>query len=555
MKARLSPLLFFFIACGGGEAYLGSEDDAPGADAGAGNGAECFSSNECPPGYSCTEFGVCEPPDPGVSPEPEDPPPEIEIEFDDPQSSLRYVYVAMTDLDALARIDGEDLTVRSVEVGEAPEVVATAPNSDTAVVVDAMNGALSIVRPTSDSDQRIVVPILPHLNSVAVSPDGKYAVCWFQLSASTSLVSPSQIGSFQELSVVHLENGAEDSVDLTVGFEPRDIYFDQGSNRAYVVTRDGVSIVDFAEIFESGPQVVPPIPITDFSDDVAEILITPGGQFALARVEGTTTLSLVRLLGSDAGQRYSIDLPASPSDLDIDSSGENAYAVLRETSSIAHLRIPEDFVADSATVELVVSPGLGSLTLSDDGNRGLIYTNASASELVVAVDLGAGLGAQSLITLRKSVRTAAFDPSGERALVIHAKQAGDPLSATSVDELIDLSYGYSLVNIDSNFSKLQITEADPGAFAFAPNNPRAYIILDSLNSSSTIPTVQLIELDSGVVRDIELSSPPVAIGILPETNTAFVSQDHPLGRISFIDIDEDSYQTLTGFDLNSRIID
>ena len=34
---------------------------------------------------------------------------------------------------------------------------------------------------------------------------------------------------------------------------------------------------------------------------------------------------------------------------------------------------------------------------------------------------------------------------------------------------------------------------------------------------------------------------------------AWVSQDHPLGRISFFDPDDASLETLTGFELNSGI--
>ena len=61
--------------------------------------------------------------------------------------------------------------------------------------------------------------------------------------------------------------------------------------------------------------------------------------------------------------------------------------------------------------------------------------------------------------------------------------------------------------------------------------------------------------DSGVVRTIELGSPPAALGVLPDSNKIFVSQRHPLGRVTFIDITTNEVRTLTGFDLNSQIID
>ena len=70
----------------------------------------CISSNECGPGYYCSDFGRCEPipqgnPDGGMPP----PPPEVEYDFGEPISSGRYIYVAMTAQDELARIDGQTL--------------------------------------------------------------------------------------------------------------------------------------------------------------------------------------------------------------------------------------------------------------------------------------------------------------------------------------------------------------------------------------------------------------------------------------------------------------
>ena len=52
-----------------------------------------------------------------------------------------------------------------------------------------------------------------------------------------------------------------------------------------------------------------------------------------------------------------------------------------------------------------------------------------------------------------------------------------------------------------------------------------------------------------------MQPPPEAIGLLPDTAKIYVSQRHPLGRVTFIDVATSQVQTLTGFDLNSQIID
>ena len=56
-----------------------------------------------------------------------------------------------------------------------------------------------------------------------------------------------------------------------------------------------------------------------------------------------------------------------------------------------------------------------------------------------------------------------------------------------------------------------------------------------------------------VPSEVRLPSVPVHLGSLPDTNTAFVSQEHNLGRISFFDTDVGELQTITGFELNSAI--
>ncbi len=110
-----------------------------------------------------------------------------------------------------------------------------------------------------------------------------------------------------------------------------------------------------------------------------------------------------------------------------------------------------------------------------------------------------------------------------------------------------------MLDIATGFSKLQITEVNPKLFTFANTAPRAYVTLDGGDAEGAFVAVQQIELDSGVVRTIELGSPPDAIGVLPDSNKIFISQRHNLGRVSFIDVETNQVRTLTGFDLNSQI--
>jgi hypothetical protein len=238
--------------------------------------------------------------------------------------------------------------------------------------------------------------------------------------------------------------------------------------------------------------------------------------------------------------------------------GSRVYAVFRDPQpGLAIIDIPGDAFnpAGITFIDLADATG-GSLVVSEDGKRGLLFTNATLDERITVIELDQPGFPHRTFPLQKSVLSVGFDSTGTKAIILHARAPGDPDTAQSFDEYIDRKPGYSVFDVASGFSKLQITEVNPKHFTFSVGGPgRAYVTLDGGDAEGAFIAVQQIELDSGVVRTIELGSPPDAIGTLPESNKIFVSQRHPLGRVTFIDIITNEVRTLTGFDLNSQIID
>jgi len=57
------------------------------------------------------------------------------------------------------------------------------------------------------------------------------------------------------------------------------------------------------------------------------------------------------------------------------------------------------------------------------------------------------------------------------------------------------------------------------------------------------------------VDRIDLSSPPIAVGVLTELGVGYVAQQHPEGRITFINLETGAPETLTGFELADRVVD
>ncbi len=527
-------------------------------DAGASSDAGfvgCLSSNECPAGYTCNEFGRCEllpqEGDAGVPP-----PPEVEYDFGAPISSQRYVYVAMTAEDSLARIDGTTLGVRSTKVGESPRDVATIPGTDGAVVLDSFNGTATIVRPQGETDSIRVLGTLQRLNRLDIDPSGRFAVIWFDLVKALTEGNITNVGSFQDVTVIALAQGNEKAVNLTVGFRPREVEFDAAGNRAYVVTEDGVSVIDLAYATEHEPSIVPPIPVVDASvpaSDV-EVDIVATGEYAAVRQAGRAALRIVNV-GALPGLAFDIPLASEPTDIDLAPDGARVYAVEREAKQLAIIDVPGDGQnpAGVETVDLT-NATLGSLALSADGTRGLLYTNASTDERVTLVKLDEPGYPTLTWPLKKSVRAVGISPAGDTALILNSKAFGDPSQATDFDDYIDKSYGYTLLDLATGFGKLQITPVDPGAFRYAPDGSKVYVALDGGDEVNATRAVQVVTTQTGVVETKQLGSPPSTVGILPGAAQAFVSQRHPLGRVSFVDLGTDAVRTVTGFDLNGQVV-
>jgi hypothetical protein len=486
------------------------------------------------------------------------PPPEVEYDLGAPTSSQRYVYVPMTAVNKLARIDGQTLSVVSTAVGQAPRVVGTIPGNDGAVVLDQVNGTATIVRPDPAGDVLRVVGTLQHLNRLDIDPSGRFAVVWFDLAKAMQEGGITGIGSFQDVTVIALAPGGEKAVDLTVGFQPREVEFDASGDHAFVITQDGVSVIDLAYATGHEPSIVPPIAVTQPGVPMAdvEVQVVATGDFAVVRQAGVSALRVVSMRAADAGTAWTIPLASEATDIDLAPDGSRVYAVERTAKLLAIVDIPGDAYAPSGVETVDLSSGtLGSLALSRDGHRALLFTNAVDDKRLTMVQLDQAGYPTVTWPLRKSVRAVGISPTGGSAIVLGAKAFGDPSTATTFDEYIDRSYGYSLVDLASGFAKLQITDVDPGPFVYSPDGANAYVALDGGDDPNATRAVQTVTVQTGVVITHVLGSPPSAVGILPGVNMSFVAQRHPLGRVSFLAFVTDAVRTVTGFDLNSQVVE
>ncbi len=219
----------------------------------------------------------------------------------------------------------------------------------------------------------------------------------------------------------------------------------------------------------------------------------------------------------------------------------------------------ESFLADFGSLDgvslLVLPEGerLGAAVLSSGGEQALIYTTLSNSKLGMLYDFARD--ESRFIFFEKGIKAVIADERGETFLAFHTKTevgAGDPLFADS--------WGVSVVDVASATPRLIITEHEPwratlwSVEGFAP---RAYVIFKRpVDEELVLPThrdVLGVNLDTFSVNSFRVSSPPEGIGAIPSAGRVYINQTHPQGRMTFVDVGSGKQQTVTGYQLNSRI--
>lgn len=554
----------------------GGDDDASGAYDGAPPGAGAGYNGGVGTGGSTSAGGSV---GTGGSGEPLPPEEEVSAEFELPHAGENYVYAANPEADSIAVIDAATLAIHTLEAGDEPRFLQTLAGRDKAIVLNVGSHDATVVTTREGASTAETVGVQPGANAIAVAPDGRHAVVYFDARYRSG---DTQSGSFQDVAVLTLEPTAR-SVAMTVGFQPSAVFFSSDSTRAFVVTESGVSILDFAQIDRSGPTIAPTVPLSrDVDAPALDVSITQDGAYALARdttdvrlrlvdlaTKSSTVLDLTPFLPSDgaggagAGGAPAED-PVDPpdgqgeqaergvvTDVDLSPDGEFAIAVIRSTSTVLRIPLPEGFADPTLVTATRIEDNLvGSVTLSGDARYALLYTTAvDTAERVTVLDLE-NPEEPLTITVRKGIRAVAVAPDHRRALLIHKKLPGDPNQpGLSVDESIDYSYGYSMLELESGFVKLQLTPVDVGSFTAVPDGSALFLLL---NGGAT-REVQRIKLANFGVDTIPLGSPPVSVGAVPGSGKVFVGQEHPDGRLTFIDWMSLDVKSVTGFELNSKI--
>ncbi len=465
------------------------------------------------------------------------PPPEREVEsaFESPVATGNFVWVTNPKSGRVAYIDARTLLVRTVDAGNGPTFLAAVPGqtADTTVVLNVLSNDASVLRATSNGIDVRQVKVAKDANAWAFSSDGRYAIAW--ADSKRRPAAPKTEG-FQDLTVIDLVGTTPPTV-LAVGYRPVVVGFARGAPLAHAVTQDGVAIVDLSS---SPPRLVKNVPISATPTEepgTRDVAVTPDGKLALVRRDGSAQVTVVSL---ETGQRVDVTLNGPVTDLDMSEAGDKAVAVVRSTSTAVVIPIP-GVLGQPTSVKNVTVTGetVGSVVLSSDGNTAMLYTNASQTERITVMNLAATPDPTFRVVRLYSPVLAAFAaPDARHATILHDLKTSDG--------------AFSLVPLGSDLpAKIVAMKAKPTQVAMTSE----VAIVAERGDAQKIYGAYLAKLPSFQVERFALASPPISVGVVPSAKRAFVAQEHPEGRITFLDLDTGLARTLTGFELASRVVD
>jgi hypothetical protein len=552
------------------------------------------------------------PSDPIGEPEP---PPEQEAEsrFRVPVVSGRWVWTANPISGRVALIDATSFSVKTALAGAGPTylVALPAPEGESRALVlnTASNDATLLATNGADEIEALMtLPVHAGANAWAVTSDGRFAIAWTDASAQAK---PDPSEGFQDITVLDLAADEPSSKRLSVGYRPVRVLMDDDDRYAYVVTDAGIDVVDLRSA--DGPVVEREVQLSDDpANDTAprDVSITPDGAFAFVSREGKSYVTVVDV---EQGRFKNIELPGVVTDLDLSADASLAIAVVREPtllvgsggaggeggrgaglgvseggaggeagggggldaggeggasgaggeggaapespapgqSMVVLLPVASAFDAPTGFARVQLDEWFGSVELGERGSTALLYSNGVPNAHMTLLELAAEAPfPHRTVDLKIPVFSALSTPDGAHAIALLKPAVGSQMPGA-----------FAVVPVDKDLpAKIQGTKAitvasDPSketSAMVAISDARAVVTVSDGVATHYAYVARMPEL---TVDAIELASKPLprASGIVREANQAFVAQQHPEGRITFIDLDTNEVHTLTGFELSTQV--
>ena len=448
-----------------------------------------------------------------------------------PAATDQYVFVANPDRDTLTRIAVSTLDVQTVPVGAVPSSVQTTSDYRLAVTLNEAGDSVSVVE--AETLKVTTVGIRDNMNQLSLSPDGAWAMTWYDPNAE-SLGTSSGVKSYNEVSFVRTDPA--EHFPMAVGYSPAGVRWSADGKLAVVVSDASLAIVDLT----ATPPTSTLVPLSDDPDNAPvaeEVELAPRGDFAFVRQRGEADLLIVDLVNAVVDR---VAVGADPTDMDVNPDGTALAVVARTAREVWSFDVDDPYGAPTITAFPSNSP-YGSISFAGDGSRALLYTNASAIDQLAIWSVRDGTFEER--SLVKPVSSVGISPAGDTAIVFHTKTDADDAEENEFTG----KWAITLMEVDGRAENRLLLPAEPTGYSLSDDSRWGFFILDGKS------LVEACSFTSLIPDLVTLPSEPAFVGVLPGQSVAWASQAHDLGRISFYDPDAATLDTITGFELNSDI--
>ncbi len=525
---------------------------------------------------------------------------ELESSFRSPVATGRYVWTANPESSRVARVDAKSFEAATYEAGFNPTHLvglASQGDEDRALVINVGSNDASLFVADAQGEVTMHSATLHQgANAWAVSKSGKWAIAWTNFA---QVKSPDVTEGFQDITVLDLTSLPPVSTRLSVGYRPSRVFISEDDSQAFFVTEPGLTVVTLDS--SSGPAVDRDVPMSTnpLAQPARDVTVTPDGSYALVRRHGSSDVTLVEL---QSGQLENITLSGPVTDLDLTEDGALALAVVRAPGSGSSGDAGADAASDATGTTdagttdaseggaedageagspdaapdaappppppdsevfalpiptVFTNPGLvsskvitnqvvGSVAVGQSGNVAVLFTNASANDHLTLVDLksGADFLSYRTVALKAPVTAAFVAPDDAHAIALLRPASGSSKPGA-----------FSIVPIAKDLPpKIQGTNAPTFTVSIAPA-PSTRAVVTTRDDNKKVYATYVARMPELQVDRITLASPPLASGMVPSAGVAFVAQEHPEGRITFVNLEKGDARTLTGFELGAKVVD
>lgn len=434
---------------------------------------------------------------------------------------------SLQDVSAVRLEPGSEV-VYNLAVGLRPTEVIVTDGGERLVVVTEEGLSLMWL---DDLDGDTFLPAVPYLDDtfqpasdreVVVTPDGRWAVIRDLNRKSLTLL---------DLDADAGEVGQRRSLDLPDW--PSDLDMTPDGAQVIIPMRAAQAVVVLdvpdAWLWEPPEEEEPAIAEPDAAHEVDAADAVDAGS-----TDAATTDDTLDAMGVDVDA--DVGPVADTADNDVGHSDVAGSDAIDETplGSTAQLN------ANPAATVLATGHPFGVAELEVDGSGALLYTTFEDTLAVAQLDLAAGT--VLAYPVAKAVTGAVIAPAGGTAVLRHHQLSG-------LSEPEASSHGYSLVDLDTAYVKLVLTDYQPTEVAFSPDGDDVYVLVPGTAAGGS----EAHRLHLFSLTRISTPSRPVFVGLLPDASQVAILLDDPTGWLTLVDVETGQIQQINSFELNSQV--